>query len=71
VGTDAMTGEAAFIKRGYIVHLANLDKIRMLDAGICRLLTQLRVRARPRVFSGIQPTADSFHLGMCSGSVET
>jgi hypothetical protein len=41
VGTDIVTGEAASIERGYVLHRIELEKVRVLDA--CRSL-----RPRPR-----------------------
>ena len=31
-GTDAVTGEAASIERGYVMHRIDLEKVRVLDA---------------------------------------
>jgi hypothetical protein len=31
-GTDAVTGEAASIERGYVLHRIDLEKVRVLDA---------------------------------------
>jgi hypothetical protein len=35
-GTDAVTGEAASIKRGYVLHRIDLEKVRVLDARAAR-----------------------------------
>jgi hypothetical protein len=35
-GTDAVTGEAASIERGYVLHRMNLEKVRVLDARAAR-----------------------------------
>jgi hypothetical protein len=35
-GTDAMTGEAASIERGYVLHRIDLEKVRVLDARAAR-----------------------------------
>jgi hypothetical protein len=35
-GTDAVTGEAASIERGYVLHRLDLEKVRVLDARAAR-----------------------------------
>jgi hypothetical protein len=35
-GTDAVTGEAASIERGYVLHRIDLEKVRVLDARAAR-----------------------------------
>jgi hypothetical protein len=35
-GTDAVTGEAASIERGYVLHRVDLEKVRVLDARAAR-----------------------------------
>jgi hypothetical protein len=35
-GTDAVTGEAAAIERGYVLHRIDLEKVRVLDARAAR-----------------------------------
>jgi hypothetical protein len=35
-GTDAVTGEAASIERGYVLHRIDLEKVRVLDARAVR-----------------------------------
>jgi hypothetical protein len=35
-GTDAVTGEAASIERGYVLHSIDLEKVRVLDARAAR-----------------------------------
>jgi hypothetical protein len=36
VGTDAVTGQAASIERGYVLHRLDLEKVRVLDARAAR-----------------------------------
>ena len=35
-GTDAVTGEAASVERGYVLHRLDLEKVRVLDARAAR-----------------------------------
>jgi hypothetical protein len=35
-GTDAVTGEAASVERGYVLHRIDLEKVRVLDARAAR-----------------------------------
>jgi hypothetical protein len=35
-GTDAVTGEAASVERGYVLHRVDLEKVRVLDARAVR-----------------------------------
>jgi len=41
-GTDAVTGEAASIERGYVLHRLDLEKVRVLDARAARCDQRLR-----------------------------
>ncbi len=53
-GTDAVTGEAASIERGYVLHRIDLEKVRVLDARAARCDQDLG-RCEQRVASMAAP----------------
>lgn len=54
-GTDAVTGEAASIERGYVLHRIDLEKVRVLDARAARCDKDLGT-CEQRVASMAAPT---------------
>ena len=54
-GTDAVTGEAASVERGYVLHRVDLEKVRVLDARAVRCDQDLGV-CEQRVASMAAPS---------------
>jgi hypothetical protein len=54
-GTDAVTGEAASVERGYVLHRIDLEKVRVLDARAARCDQYLGV-CEQRVASLVAPS---------------
>ncbi len=54
-GTDAVTGEAASVERGYVLHRIDLEKVRVLDARAARCDQDLGV-CEQRVASMAAPS---------------